>query len=222
MRPVNKGSAPRVYKDYKKAKWDLVDKLGNYCSYCEMNTDNQNDVEHIVSKSKDDSLKLEWENFLIGCKTCNGIKSAKTENRDGYPFPDKYNTAYLFTYENGKVKIREDLSDEDKKKAKNLFNLVNLGRSKDTSNKADDRLIARRKAYEKALESLNDYEELPELQMARQIGRSPEGFFSVWVEVFKDYPEVKKVILETVPGTAMECYDTNLNPVEDINRTQGE
>lgn len=62
----------------------------------------------------------------------------------------------------------------------------------------------------------------PEPQMARQIGSSPEGFFSVWVEVFKDYPEIKKAILETVPGTAMECYDGDIEPIEDINRTQGE
>ncbi len=80
MRPVNKGVVSKVYTDYKMAKWDLVKRLGNYCSYCEMNTDNQNDVEHVVSKSKDNSLKLSWENFLIGCKTCNIIKSDITEN----------------------------------------------------------------------------------------------------------------------------------------------
>lgn len=222
MRPVNKGKAPRRYSDYKEAKWDLVKKLGNYCSYCEMNTDNQNDIEHVVSKSKDSTLELVWDNFLIGCKTCNTIKSSKTENREGYPFPDEYNTAYLFTYKNGKVKIRGNLSAKDREKAEKLFDLVKLDRKKNTSNRPDDRFMARIKAYDKAQESLKDYEELPEPQMARQIGRSPEGFFSVWVEVFKNYPEVKKAILEKVPGTAMDCYDKNINPVENINRKQGE
>lgn len=219
MRPVNKGATSKVYTNYKMAKWDLVKKLGNYCSYCEMNTDNQNDVEHVVSKSNDDSLKLLWGNFLIGCKTCNTIKSDTTENRNGYPFPDEYNTAYLFTYKNGKVKIRENLSTEDKEKAENLFSLVKLDRNKNTSDQPDDRFMARIKAYNKALESLKDYEELPEPQMVKQIGRSPEGFFSVWVEVFKDYPEVKKAILETVPGTEMNCYDEKYNPIENINRS---
>lgn len=218
MRPVNKGVVSKVYTDYKMAKWDLVKRLGNYCSYCEMNTDNQNDVEHVVSKSKDNSLKLSWENFLIGCKTCNIIKSDITENRNDYPFPDEYNTAYLFTYKNGKVRIREDLTMEDKEKAENLFNLVKLDRDKNTSGQPDDRFMARIKAYTKAQESLEDYKALPKPEMVKQIGRSPEGFFSVWVEVFKDYPEVKKEILKTVPGTAMECYDDDCNPKKSINR----
>jgi hypothetical protein len=76
------------------------------------------------------------------------------------------------------------------------------------------------KVSQKDVDELKDkLDELPEPQMVRQIGRSPEGFFSIWVEVFKAYPEVKKAILETVPGTAMECYDENYNPVNNINRT---
>ena len=37
MRPVNKGKAPRNYKHYSEAKDDLRDRLGSFCSYCEMN-----------------------------------------------------------------------------------------------------------------------------------------------------------------------------------------
>lgn len=40
----------------------------------------------------------------------------------------------------------------------------------------------------------------------------------MWIQIFKDYPEVKKAILENVSGTALECYDENYNPKEDLSR----
>lgn len=51
------------------------------------------------------------------------------------------------------------------------------------------------------------------------IQKSVNEFFSVWLEVFKEYPEVKKVILERANERAFECYDFNYNPVPDINRS---
>lgn len=218
MRPVNKGRKPRDYNEYKYAKEDLIERLGHYCSYCEMNIQNQADVEHVSPKSKKPELELIWDNFLLGCKACNTLKKCHNDDRKGYPFPDKWNTAYLYTYKNGKVKIKENLSPLDNEKAEKLFKLVKLDRKKDTSNKIDDRYRGRDNAYKKALESLKDYKECPTDPMKRQIARSPEGFFSVWVEVFKEYPEVKKAILEKVPGTAMECYDTDIDPHKYINK----
>lgn len=36
MRSVDKGPAPQpVYDPYQTAKRDLVDRIGDYCSYCE-------------------------------------------------------------------------------------------------------------------------------------------------------------------------------------------
>ncbi|MGL5052229.1 MAG: HNH endonuclease [Cetobacterium sp.] len=218
MRPVNKGDSPRVYKDYKDAKWDLIEKLGEYCSYCEMNISNQADVEHVVPKSKDGYLELDWGNFLLGCKTCNTIKSNINDDRDGYPFPDEYNTAYLYNYKNGNVKVNENLSVKDKLKAENLFQLIKANRQYNTTGRLDDRKMARIKEYEKAMMSLNDYKEYPVQVMINQISRSPSGFHSVWIEVFKDYPKVKKAILEGVPGTALECYDEEFNPIEKLER----
>ncbi len=36
MRPINKGSAPRIYARYQDARDDLASIIGWYCSYCEM------------------------------------------------------------------------------------------------------------------------------------------------------------------------------------------
>lgn len=218
MRPINKGINNKIYRDYRDAKWDLVEKLGHYCSYCEMNIQNQADVEHVVPKTKNENLILEWDNLLLGCKTCNTVKNSINESREGYPFPDEYNTAYLYEYKNGKVQINEELSETEYEMAKKLFELIKLNREYNSSKRADDRDIARMHAFEKAKMSLKDYVEAPISQMVNQISRSPEGFFSVWLEVFKDYPEVKKAILEAVPGTALECYDDKFNPKKIIKR----
>jgi hypothetical protein len=36
MRPVVRGENTKIFKDYKDARRDLIEKLGEYCSYCEM------------------------------------------------------------------------------------------------------------------------------------------------------------------------------------------
>jgi len=54
--------------------------------------------------------------------------------------------------------------------------------------------------------------------MIRQIGRSPSGFISSWLTIFKDYPEVKEKILSNTLGTQMDCYDREFNPVARLDR----
>lgn len=224
MRPVKKGEAPKTYTAYKYAKDDLIERLGYYCSYCEMNISNQADVEHVAPKSKNKDLELEWDNFLLGCKACNILKSNNNNDRIGYPFPDEYNTAYLFSYKNGKVEIRDGLNVEDQAMAKKLFELVQLDREKQTSGQNDDRCYSRQLEFKKACDSLNRYKDYIALEPSEELlniyieNHIVTAFFSVWLEVFKDYPRVKKVILENIPGTAMECYDENMEPKENIER----
>lgn len=226
MRPINRGLIPKnqdgtnkVYTSYGQAKDDLRERLSSFCSYCEMNIDNQPDVEHVSPKSKNTHLVNEWSNFLLGCKTCNTIKDNNNDNRDGYVFPDIKNTSFLFEYSEKDVKVKDDLFNDIKVLATATFDLVKLDRKLDTSNRIDDRAFARLNSWNKAQEALKDFSELPENEaMIRQTARSCNGFFSMWIQIFKDYPEVKKVILENVSGTALECYDENYNPKEDLNR----
>jgi predicted RNA-binding protein with PIN domain len=46
MRPVVRGENTKIFKDYKDARRDLIEKLGEYCSYCEMRIPSSLDVEH--------------------------------------------------------------------------------------------------------------------------------------------------------------------------------
>ncbi|HHH37892.1 MAG TPA: HNH endonuclease, partial [Epsilonproteobacteria bacterium] len=200
MRPVNRGEVPqskeggnRNYRSYNEAKDDLRRRLGSYCSYCEMNIDNQPDIEHVSPKSKNPELETEWSNFLLGCKSCNILKDNDNDNRGGYVFPDTHNTAFLYEYSQSGVTVREDLDHEVYTLAKATFDLVELNRKKDSSNRMDDRALARLNAWNKAQEALIDFLELPEQPaMIRQTARSCNGFFSIWIQVFSEYPEVKR------------------------------
>ena len=226
MRPVSKGEIPRKedgsnreYTSYGQAKDDLRDRIDSFCSYCEMNIENQPDIEHVSPKSTNPDLETTWSNFLLACKPCNIIKSNDNENRDGYVFPDTNNTSFLYEYSINGVKVRDDLEDDIKDLATATFDLVKLNRKLDTSNRSDDRAIARLNSWHKAQEALVDLLELPtNAAMIRQTARSCNGFFSMWIQIFKDYPEVKRNILNNVSGTALDCYDENINPIENISR----
>jgi len=70
MRPVQRGPEPvdadgseRQFRDYKDARTDLIDRIGQYCSYCEMKLDAALDVEHVQPKTHHPNLKLAWSNF---------------------------------------------------------------------------------------------------------------------------------------------------------------
>lgn len=58
MRPIDRGMCPKditgnikKFSKYQDARGDLIDKLGEYCSYCEMQLDASLAVEHVQPKS---------------------------------------------------------------------------------------------------------------------------------------------------------------------------
>lgn len=67
-------------------------------------------------------------------------------------------------------------------------------------------------------DSLKDYLKNSSQEMINQIARSHTHFISSWLEIFKDYPEVKRVLLQSVHGTNFECYDENFNAVRSLER----
>ena len=77
----------------------LEEKIGLYCSYCEMPITHVPEVEHMISR-KHGGNWIAWSNLLLGCKYCNSRKDAKTtlENVKEYLRPDADNTAVAFSH----------------------------------------------------------------------------------------------------------------------------
>ncbi|WP_455721994.1 HNH endonuclease [Agathobacter sp.] len=222
MRPVDKGESPyETIKEYEEALPYLEEKLGLYCSYCEMPIKHAPEVEHIVSKSRGGDL-TDWSNLILGCKYCNSRKLAATtpHNKNDYLWPDDDNTAIAYLYTNGFPMVNKDILNEldptelHFKKAQNTYDMIKLGNVPQKRDK-DKRFPQRNMAYHKALISLKNWQntkDAPETyqnDMKEQIimTATAEGFFSVWMTVFYDEPEILNALIASFPGTKRSCYD---------------
>ena len=192
-----------------------------YCSYCEFPIPHVPEVEHVVSKSKGGDL-TDWNNLNLGCKYCNTRKKAQTmpENKKNYLWPDEDNTAIAYSYINGIPKVNEELlikldsTGDYLKRARNTYKLVGLGNLPMGKDK-DRRFGQRNTAYQKALNSLENWNHMKDLSkeyqndMKKQIVMTAlgDGFFSIWMEVFCDEPEIRLALIEAFPGTNLNYYD---------------
>lgn len=224
MRPVNKGVDPgHKSDDYKDSLPELEKRLGTYCSYCEMPIIHVPEVEHISSKSRGGD-RLTWKNLLLGCKYCNSRKNAKTdpENIDEYLWPDQDNTALAYSYDCGVPRIDQlSLLEVDPtgvfyKKAKALFDLVQLDHVPIGKEK-DRRFKQRNEAYQIAKDTLSDWisvKSVPDDNTKRYQKLLIQtallsGFFSVWMTVFADEPEIVQELIKKFPGTQKKYFDEN-------------
>ncbi|MCI5168719.1 MAG: hypothetical protein D3903_22140 [Candidatus Electrothrix sp. GM3_4] len=206
MRPVDKGMSPRVYTDYGKARHELAQRIGYYCSYCEMKVRNCIEVEHILPENQGGE-RLQWSNFLLSCKYCNTIKNDHNNNLTDYLWPDRDNTDLAFTYSEEKaIEPNSNQPQNVQSLALKTIILIGLDRLPSGKNKpteADTRWISRKEAWDLARKEYTDWLEAPIIQMARSIARaSLNGHYSIWIEVFKDEPLV-------------------LNEIDDIYRVHG-
>lgn len=225
MRPIERGVAPREYTKYQDAIDDLTERLGWYCSYCERRLPVSLAVEHIKPKSLNSELETEWTNFLLGCTNCNSTKGNKEVKLEEYLWPDRDNTFQALTYSRGGfVQITENLLDTQKQKAQALLDLVGLQRHPASENKPTDkdkRWQQREEAWQTATIARGHYETLERQEEAKELVLTVainNGFFSVWMSVFADYPEIKTELIKSFPGTASSCFDAEGNPV---NRPSG-
>lgn len=230
MRPVNKGQSPyQKIKSYAEALPYLEKRLGKYCSYCEYPIKHVPEVEHIVSKTNGGD-RTDWKNLLLGCKYCNTRKSKTTspENMGEYIWPDCDNTALAYTYQNGVPKVNEkklleiDSTGEFFKKAKKLFDLVQLDHLPKEKEK-DKRFAERNEAFQIAQESLNNWRKFKRIvddSTALEYYKNTiamialaVGFFSVWMTVFSEEPEILCMLIEKFPNTRKEYFDQNGHPI---------
>ena len=215
MRPVVKGAAPRVYKTHRAARNDLTDAIGWYCSYCEMAVRNMLEIEHIIPVANGGE-PLDWDNFLLSCRYCNGNKQNHNQDRLGFLWPDRDNTDLAFNYDEVNI-VFPRLGSGVEAEARATINLMGLDRNSAGPNfptAADTREQARLTAWVKAKRSLRIYQNLPSQGRAELIGMvaSGAGFYSMWMVVFAGIDEVINEIVDAFTGTysAMDAAGTRL------------
>lgn len=224
MRPIDKGESPyETIAEYQDAIPHLEKRIGLYCSYCEMPIIHVPEVEHMISRKRGGD-RTAWSNLLLGCKYCNTRKSAKItpQNAVEYLWPDADNTAVAFSYMHGIPKVNEEaLSVLDPtgaccEKAKNTYEMVDLGNMPDIQKGDKDRRASKRiAALDMASRSLDNWhhvKDAPEQfknDMKKQIVVTAKavGFFSVWMTVFADEPQMLQALIENFPGTDRAYYD---------------
>ncbi len=229
MRPVERGGVPEIagqpkeYTNYRDANSDLERRLGKYCCYCERRFPSMLEVEHLSPKSRDRAGLTDWDNFLLACKICNTVKTAKPTNDEDFLWPDRDNTFLALEYrENGFVVVSEGLDPANQTRARNLMDLVGLDRHQDLGwpdpTDRDCRWEDREKAWAYAALTKRRFP-APSREDAEYIaaGAVFVGFFSVWMSVFEDVPLVRQQLVLAFLGTAPSCFDANGSPVSRPN-----
>lgn len=235
MRPVERGPRPinpqtgeeKVFSAYKYARRDLIDRMGQYCSYCETRLNASLAVEHVRPKDPVPELELEWDNFLLGCTNCNSTKNDTNVVLVDYYWPDRHNTYIPFVYtEDGRLEISSDLQAPEIQKAQAMADLVGLQKYPNNATASDRRWLNRKEAYQKALRNRKRLFEAsthgPEnrrlfLDLLIELATS-SGFFSIWFSVFEAENDVRKALLEAFPGTHLESFDAG-NHYSPVKRT---
>lgn len=235
MRPIEKGNPPtdsndRVidYSAYQDARGDMITRLGEYCSYCEMHADADLAIEHVKHKDQYPQYELDWANFLLSCRNCNSTKG-RTDTGDNqfleYLWPDKDNTFFAIAYSvGGIVKANPNLSSQLHAKADRLIRLVGLHRTPNNDPQMRDRRFNNRReawdiaANRKSAIQNNDSIELRDTVVELALAK---GYFSIWMTVFHDDPDMLRRLIEAFPGTSTNCFDPS-NGYATVNRPGGQ
>jgi uncharacterized protein (TIGR02646 family) len=217
MRPVERGFAPGTYLDYREAQSDLIERIGDYCSYCERQIETHLAVEHIQPKSRTPDLGNEWTNFLLACVNCNSCKGAQAIVLEQYFWPDTDNTFLAFDYlEGGIVTPHPKLDAADAIKSQSTITLFGLDvdpgnpdRNKHPTQK-DKRWQRRQQIWELAHKELDrlhntNTEDIRQLIVEVAIGR---GLFSIWMKVFEQDHDMRCRFISRFQGTASDCFST--------------
>lgn len=207
MRPVSKGDTPKdengddkIFKKYSSARRYLIDRIGEYCSYCERKIETNLAVEHVKPKALNPLLELKWSNFLLGCTNCNSTKGAKDVDVDEYFWCDSDDTFNSFSCSSdGLICPKANLSISDTIKANNTISLVGLDKKSPKKGtvaweEASDRRQEQRiEAIITSQDNVNTYRKLSvdiKVIFINSIVTIVEhqGFWSIWMDAFSDFP----------------------------------
>lgn len=240
MRPIVRGARPQnaagqdiAFREYAQARGELIRRLGEYCSYCEMELDASLAVEHVQPKKPPGATQaitareLDWNNFLLACTNCNSTKGNVDVVPDDYLWPDRDNTYRALCYsEGGLVTASTDpgIDDTTKEKAKNIIKLTGLDKVPTNDPEASDRRWQNRRETwdiaKRAKERLarNNNEDFKDQILDTALAK---GFWSVWATVFKDDADMLDRLIKAFPGTCCDCFDS-IAGLQPIARTGGQ
>lgn len=217
MRPVRRGPWPKqgrtriTFGEYDEAREPLIQRIGAYCSYCEMPHPTPA-VEHILGKKAHPAMRLSWTNFLLTCWSCNSVKGSRATSISDYYWPDRDNTARVFEIERGgRIRLSGTLSTKQIKIASKTMELTGFHRDPSSippATKHDrrwrQRLVAWRTAEHcRVLYSQNS---TTEMRTMVRLAAIATGFWSIWMTVFARIPEVRRDLVIAFPGTARDCF----------------
>ena len=220
MRAVNRGNAPLdnagveiVFSEYPEARRYLIDRLGEYCSYCERHIPASLAVEHIRPKTHNPTLELQWGNLLLACPNCNSTKGHNNIIVADYALPHLDNTFELFQYNaSAIVSPMPGLNTVDLDKTKKTIKLVGLGKNKPTVGSKEWKIASDRR-FEHRLQSFLEANrfslEYSKKSVSARADMLPllevivlsKGFWSIWMNAFSAFPEVTSRFRLAFAGT---------------------
>jgi uncharacterized protein (TIGR02646 family) len=224
VRPVSKKDIPRdksknalEFKTYNDARGHLIERLGEYCSYCERKINHSLAVEHIMPKKLFPELELDWTNLLLSCGNCNSVKGLQIPDFSLCLFPDHDNTFIALTYrENGCVIPSENLPSDMMQKANALIRLVGLNKypSDDLSvnpAQSDRRWQSRITAWKKAERAKQHLSNNDSESIRKQIldTATSEGHWSIFMTIFSDDSDMLSRFIKAFPGTAEKYFNAD-------------
>ncbi|WP_321832330.1 HNH endonuclease [Thalassovita sp.] len=200
---------------------DLTARLGYYCSYCEQPITHAPEIEHVQPKFLEPGLEYSWENFLLGCKSCNTVKGKTPVDPATVAFPDIDNTFRALEFHpDGRVTVAPGLDAVSRELVEKTIKLVKLHRhpsaalKEDRPTPRDKRVEFRLGVWELAKLMLDRYQKNPDTAdlIAEHLAPA-KGFFSIWMTVFADYPEMLHRFIAAFPNTHAGCFDPHGQPV---------
>ena len=213
--------------NYKKAKPELINRLGLHCSYCEQSSAPQDlHVEHIYPKDPHPELERDWHNFLLACSSCNSYKNyhlgstRQIDLESRYIWPHRENTFLAFSYSSdGRVEIVAHLAAGIRQAANDTLEMIGMMKSPVAAAKYEDGIAydgmqKRKEMWKIANEFKNDYLASNGTLRTSVVAdlASKMGHFSIWMTVFHDRPEVRCELINAFKA-ARACFSPNSQPI---------
>jgi HNH endonuclease len=234
MRPLDKGNTPTdaagsamVVTAYKEWRYQLIERIGYYCAYCNQPLSHSLQVEHVIPKNPPAGIApgaaLDWGNMLLACGPCNNAKGNTPTDANTYYLPEEHNTHLPFltvmsaNADHAIITERGGLQASQLRKAHNTIELLKLDNIDERPAIVDIRSIKRRAAmlsvqsarqvYDMAVASPTYNAHTVATDIARRAADS--GFFSLWYEEFMNEPLVMEKLTDNsiIKGTAANCFD---------------